>query len=301
MVAFAKALKTLILLGIIGVSALFTYKNVQVNSGVVFAATQETECGAVGNSCVVNGRQYNLLVPEGEGPFPVLLFFHGSHGTGGKIISMDHVVSPALERGYAVIAPTALEIEYSDSAPGTGWLWQGKAGTRDDFRFVRNVVSDAETRFPIDTSRILTAGHSNGATFVWYLSCSAKDLRLRAFAPINGTLHKGIYAPCDQLRPRYSLMHSHGKSDTHMPVTGRPDNPAAHSKLGAMDSVERLTEAAKCQDVETTIVGRIETTQWSRCLTRDQLGVALFNGGHVIPKGWTDFILDWFEALPSQQ
>lgn len=64
-----------------------------------------------------------------------------------------------------------------------------------------------------------------------------------------------------------------------------------------MDSIVRLTDAAKCQDSETTTIGRFETTQWSRCLTRDQFGVALYDGGHAVPAGWTDFILDWFEGL----
>lgn len=300
--ALVNTLKNLFLLAVVGVCVLIVLKTIK--GGTIATPdptptilTQVTECGAADDPCVINGRHYNLLLPEGKGPFPVFLFFHGSYSNGNKIVAQNLIVGPALARGYAVIAPTALEIEYSESRPGTGWITDGREGPRDDYRFTRNVIADAEKRFPIDTSRILTVGHSNGATFVWYFACAATDFRQRAFATIGGTMFKYVYAPCDNLRPRFSLMHTHGTSDRIMPYMGRTGSLAGNGKLGAVASVELLINAAKCQDSEDITIGKFEITQWSRCLTQDQFGVALYDGGHNVPKGWTDFVLDWYEGL----
>lgn len=81
-----------------------------------------------------------------------------------------------------------------------------------------------------------------------------------------------------------------------MPYTGRPDTPDYDSKLSALASMERLTDAARCQNSATTTVGIFETTEWSRCLTQNHFGLALYDGGHGVPQGYTDFILDWFEG-----
>lgn len=300
--AILNTLKNLFLLAVIGISVLVVLKAIQdgsSNTAIPTTATQPTECGAAGDPCVINGRHYNVLLPEGEGPFPVFLFFHGSGGTGDGSVKNTTLIGPALARGYAVIAPTALKIEYGNGAVNTGWIVNGHEGARDDYRFTRNVITDAATRFPIDTTRILTGGHSMGATFIWYMSCAATDFRLSAFAPIGGTLFKGNFAPCDDMRPRYSLMHTHGTSDPIMPHNGRASAIKNNDKLGAMASMERLTGAAKCQDSAAATIGIFETTQWSRCLTQDKFGLALYDGGHAVPRGWTDFILDWFEGLPS--
>ena len=37
--------------------------------------------------------------------------------------------------------------------------------------------------------------------------------------------------------------------------------------------------------------------KWERCLPGSALEFALFPGGHVIPEGWAEMALDWFEGL----
>lgn len=235
--ALLNTLKNLFLLAVVGVSVLLVLANIKdgtiaTTARISTAPTQTIECGAAGDPCVLNGRHYNVLLPEGEGRFPVFLFFHGSASTGDRSVTNSLLVGPALARGYAVIAPTALNVEYGNGTVDTGWVINGRQGSRDDYRFTRNVITDAETRFPIDTSRILTAGHSMGATYIWYMSCAAIDFRLSAFAPIGGTLYKGNFAPCDDMRPRYNLMHTHGTSDLVMPHNGRSNAIRIVENLG---------------------------------------------------------------------
>jgi polyhydroxybutyrate depolymerase len=36
---------------------------------------------------------------------------------------------------------------------------------------------------------------------------------------------------------------------------------------------------------------------WQRCTDDTALELALFPGGHGVPKGWAEMALDWFEGL----
>jgi polyhydroxybutyrate depolymerase len=38
---------------------------------------------------------------------------------------------------------------------------------------------------------------------------------------------------------------------------------------------------------------------WDRCAPGTALELALFDGGHSVPPGWTEAALDWFEGLPG--
>ncbi len=98
---------------------------------------------------MVSGRQNNVLIPWGERPFPAVIFLHGSRGTGQRAIQSAFLVKPILECGYAIVAPTALEIEYQNG-PGTGLIWNDAYYGRDNFEFNANVLEDVLARSPID-------------------------------------------------------------------------------------------------------------------------------------------------------
>lgn len=140
-------------------------------------AAEGLECGYVDDPCVIGDRTYNVLVPNGDGPFPTLVFFHGSRSSGNHIASLRNLMDPFLARGYAVIAPTALDVDYANGIDGSGWIWEGERNGRDDCKYVRDVVDDAQQRFPLDAERLVLSGHSNGAFFVWYMACADIDPR----------------------------------------------------------------------------------------------------------------------------
>lgn len=83
---------------------------------------------------------------------------------GQRAIQSAFLVSPILERRYAIVAPIALEIEYQNG-PGTGWVWNDAYYGRDDFEFIANVLEDVLARFLVDPAQIVTTGHSRGGSF----------------------------------------------------------------------------------------------------------------------------------------
>ena len=255
---------------------------------------QSHDCGGVGAPCELAGRTYSALIPKGEGPFPAVLFFHGSRGTGQHTIQLPDLVRPFLERGYAVVAPTALDINYVNG-PGTGWVWNAARDGRDDFGFARDVVQDATQRFPLDPDRILVAGHSRGGSFAWYLACSEVDPRLTSFAPINGTPVRTRLGPCLTSGLNFDMLYAHGYADTVIPFAGSGQTPGWPGYLGAMEIVEGLALGQKCETSRMTEMEMYDQRNWNGCSNDARVSLIGFRGGHAIPIGWPDLILDWFE------
>lgn len=263
-----------------------------------FAADAQV-CGTASQACVVGKRTYSALMPKGDGPFPVVLFFHGSGQSGAGTISNGFLADPLLKRGYALIAPDALEITYSGGRTDTGWIWEGRRGMRDDYRFVQSVLTHAGKTLPIDPDRILIAGVSNGATFAWYLACANRFPKFRFFAPIAGTPVRNRPLKCRTVRPRFSLMHMHGTADTVVPSTGTQASDTWPGWLGAGEAVAGMAERASCFKSRTDQDGSAEVTTWTRCRAGNSLRLVLVPDGHYIPVDWGDRALDWFEELSA--
>ena len=102
------------------------------------------------------------------------------------------------------------------------------------------------------------------------------------------------------------MLHTHGWTDGTVPLEGRVlrgDNsrdPEALIQGDIFHALRIWRETNRCHQLK---ADRFETTgvfmrrAWDRCAPNSALEFALFPGGHVIPKGWADMALDWFEAL----
>ena len=257
---------------------------------------QPTECGDVGDPCAVGDRSYNILLPHGDGPFPAVLFFHGSRRSGAHTILNAELAKPVLERGYVLIAPTALEINYYNG-PGTGWVWRAGQSDRDDYAFASAVVEDAISRFPIDPDKILVAGASRGGSFAWYLACADINEHLRAFAPVMGTPVRGRPGPCETSQFDFDMFHTHGFQDAVIPFAGNGPFENWPGYLGAVEVVDSMAHLAGCDDLDISEQPSQVLRRWTGCSTGARVSVLGFVGGHVIPIGWAEVAIDWFEGL----
>ncbi len=259
------------------------------------AKHQKLECGAHGNPCEVGGRHYNIATPVGDGPFPVVLFFHGSKQSGDKMMSRTSLVDRFIRRGYAFVAPTALNVRYA-SGPGTGWLNNnsGKREGRNDFDFVQDVLDDIAERLDIDEQRVMVAGQSNGAIFSWYLACGDVDARLRHFAAHGGTPGVKYFSLCEDSRLAFSFLHAHGLADHVVPARGgfRKNNDWEYHSPEKLVSV--LADKANCRFERQYNVGPYQKTTYKTCGSEHEYSVAFYEGGHGIPRHWPDFVLDWY-------
>lgn len=130
-------------------------------------------------------RGYTLATPReltAGKRYPLVLAFHGDGGDGAW-----------LQRGWGYEAATEGEaiVVYPDSLAG-GWSLEYRATSTTgaslpnrDVTFVADLIAELGKTLPVDTSRTLAAGWSNGAFFAHVLACRRPDL-VRAVAANAG-------------------------------------------------------------------------------------------------------------------
>lgn len=260
---------------------------------VVACGPALADCGPVAGPCTVPLGEYHITLPEGEGPFPTLVYLHGAGGRGeGMVNSMGRAVA----RGYAVIGPQGAQ--RPGSRFGSGWSFHPeREAFRDEPAFLREVIADAEARFGIDPDRLLLAGFSIGGSMTSYIGCSEPDLA-RAYAPVAG----GFWRPhpaLDACAAPVDVLHTHGWTDGTVPIEGRVLGGGTTRQGDVFQALEIWRETNGCA---LSAPDRITTEDpfWMRIWTScggGSLTFAMHPGGHSMPRDWPDLALDWFEAL----
>lgn len=168
-------------------------------------------CPAEGG-CPIEGGSYRIILPQvpaGQRS-SAILYFHGYQGSAEETIADQGLVGVAQRLGVALIAADGM---------GRTWSYPGSPGhNRDEFAYVGRVLDDVARRFPVDPSRIMASGFSQGGSMVWYLACRM-PARFAGFAPIAGAFWEPLPRGC--AGPRPNLIHVHGRSDTTVPLAGR--------------------------------------------------------------------------------
>lgn len=248
--------------------------------------------------CAVEGGIYRAMVPQGQGPFPAMVYLYGSGGHSSTIANHPVFAASIVERGYALIVPAARNMQYRPGTVMTGWnLRHEPEGSRDDARFIERVIDDASRRFRLDRQRILLAGQSRGGFLVWEISCHEPGIAA------GYAVHAGGYLgpmPRTCARP-VRMLHSHGLEDDVVPYSGEPlvsgGVPMARIET-SMASMARTNDCAGGPADADTMLGLVRT-QWKGCLTDSSLDLLLHDGGHTMPVEWFRAVVDWFEETPE--
>lgn len=145
---------------------------------------------------------YTAHVPEGDGPFPTVIALHGWGANAHDLLSL----APMLHGGRALVlcpqGPVALPI--GGGMYGYGWfpLVPGMPPDVEAFQrgadALRAFVDQSLERYPIDRSKIVVAGFSQGGVMAYELALREPE----RFAGVAG-LSTWVPEPlADQLPPR---------------------------------------------------------------------------------------------------
>lgn len=249
-------------------------------------------CGIAG-ACTIPGGAYFAAVPEGPRKGAVL-FIHGWGGNAKAEIANLSIVGPLLARGYVVVAPVGLPFSAAD--PTTNWNAEEDPAFRDDVAFLDAVTDDAAVRFDFPRDHVLASGFSLGGMMVWRLACDA-PLDYTAFAPVAGTFWEPLPATC---AAPVRLLHVHGWTDKMVPLEGRPiaGTPMIQGDVFAALALVRRSSGCT-SDAIYEEVGGMDVRRWINCASGAGIGIAIHPGGHKVPGGWADFVLDWFDGVVS--
>lgn len=244
---------------------------------------------------------YHVALPDGSGPeagHPAVLFLHGAGGTGRGVLGMTGTVNALTERGYAVLAPDGLP--WREDRRGGIWSFlpeDQRPRRREEALFFRQVVEDAASSHGVNPDRVILAGFSAGGFMVNYLACETPDA-FAAYAPVSGGFWQPHPAQC---AGPVRLLHTHGWRDSTVPLEGRPLGGGRYLQGDIFAGLALWRDTLECASPAPDgygETGMFLRRRW-RCGDGAALELALFPGGHGVPAGWADMMLDWFEALDS--
>jgi polyhydroxybutyrate depolymerase len=219
------------------------------------------------------------------------VFFHGWGQSAADIMRDEAIARVTSELGVLLIAPEG--VEHSWSFPGS------PERHRDEFAFVKAVLDDAETRFPIDRRRLWASGFSQGASMVWYVACFMGE-RFAAFAPVAGDFWRP--EPTDCPSGPASIRDIHGLADKTFPIEGRLVREGHHQgNLWEGWALWRRIDGCMSPP------GRVDTGEdltcqiWAAesCLSGQELVLCLHSGGHVFKAEWLEDAYRWVIGLKS--
>ncbi|KNG92782.1 alpha/beta hydrolase family esterase [Pseudaestuariivita atlantica] len=265
---------------------------------VLAPAAWAQTCGGVDAPCEIAEGSYHIVLPEGEGPYPVMMFLHGFRGQAASLVRNGGTSRRATERGWAYIAPQGLT---RPNGQGTSWSFHPNwPPQRDETAFFDAVLADAAERFGVDPDRAVLAGFSIGGSMVTYAACARPD-QFMAYAPVSGSFWRPH--PVDCAGP-VRLLHTHGWRDGTVPLEGRylgERNGMAFHQGDAFYAMDLFRTENGCRQTRPSAFEVGETfwrRRWEDCAPGSALEFALFAGGHGVPPGWADMVLDWAESLP---
>jgi len=121
--------------------------------------------GAVEDRTIGAGLRIRLYRPQGKGPFPVLLFFHGGGWVVGDLESHDHVCRSLARRAGALV----VNVDYR-LAPETPF-----PGPLDDCETALRWAASHAAEFGGRADRIAVGGDSAGANLAAGLALRVRD------------------------------------------------------------------------------------------------------------------------------
>ena len=250
-------------------------------------------CNGDPQPCTLANGSYHIVLPNESGaPAPAVVFIHGYGSSGEGSLRNTGMVSTFLARGYAVIAPDG---QPREGRPGRSWDFHpARPARRDEAAFIQAVADDAAARFGLDRSIMLLAGFSIGGSMTSYLACAAPDA-FRAYAPVAGSFWRPHPEAC---AGPVDLLHTHGWKDSVVPLEGRVINANfVQGDVFEAMQIWRNANGCRLQPEHFETKGTFRIRSWTNCISGARLDFTLHPGGHSVPPGWSDYTLDWFEAL----
>ncbi|MCK0120519.1 prolyl oligopeptidase family serine peptidase [Loktanella sp. F6476L] len=259
-------------------------------------STAQAGCGPDPDPCDVPLGTYHIALPDtANGPIPALMFLHGAGGSGTGSTRSGGMADNLNSRGYAVIGPNGLQRENTRFGPG--WSFHpDRLQQRNEMAFLLQVAEDAASRFGVDRDAIILGGFSIGGSMTSYIACD-DPTAFAAYAPVGGSFWRPH--PVDCAGP-VQLLHTHGWKDKTVPLEGRPLGNGTILQGDVWHAMglwraENGCDGLRADTFDTS--GDFWVRTWEECDAGTALEFVLHPGGHGIPRGWSTYMLDWFEAL----
>ena len=233
--------------------------------------------------CEIDGGSYYLNLPEGDGPHPVLIWYHGANATGASIHRSGGLQRDFLDQGYALLAPNG---QTRAGRNPERFFFPGRDGSpRDDVDFTFAALADASTRANLDTSKLYAGGFSAGGSMAWLLACEA-GARLSGMVSVAGALRRPNTTDCSGLE-NLPIMQVHGFADGQVPLEGRAIRDWHQGSVWEALGRARAVNGCRSNPDRIEIEEKFRSRVWDASCSGAAVRIDLHDGGHGLPQGWT--------------
>ncbi len=144
---------------------------------------------------------------------PMIIVFHGLTGTAQYAAkdSVYHWITKSNKEGFIAVFPNGM----SSSWNAGNCCGYASSNNIDDVGFIRDVISDMESKFNINSNRIYATGMSNGGMFSHRLACDLAD-ELAGIASVAGSDSTKVCYPANPIQ----ILHIHAINDNVVSYNG---------------------------------------------------------------------------------
>lgn len=193
--------------------------------------------GAIGGNRPVTVKTPVQMDPQSGKKYPLLVLLHGFSSDGesqDRYLGLSRI---ALDRGYIFAAPNG-----TPSAGNVGRFWNASESCCNftnnpvnDIAYLRDLIRQIISRYPVDPGRVYLFGHSNGAFMAHRLACEEAP-RITAIAALAGALRPRL----EDCKPKVpvGVLTIHGTNDLTVRYEGGqvfptvPAHPSALATIG---------------------------------------------------------------------
>lgn len=169
----------------------------------------------------VRPRDYaELRLPEGKGPFPLAVIWHGGCWKQGVA---DTAYMAALATRWQEQGVATLNVDYREVGDGGGW-----PGSFEDWQAVATLIDEVAKNYRIDRQRVTLVGHSAGALpALWLAGERGPDSPVGAQPPVRARAAIVLDGPGDVRAEREAFDALCQFSSVDPFMGGTPDEAAA--------------------------------------------------------------------------
>lgn len=227
----------------------------------------------------VDGGGYNVDLPEGQGPFPTLIWFHGHNGDADHLRDKPSELASLVEAGWMVLVP---------QGQGDSWSIHELRDGGQTLDYAEAVLADAEERY--GSSRVMASGYSIGASVAYELACQRDSVE--AVAGFHGTFWDPMPSECSG-GPK-AMRHEHGRADDTWPMEGR--SFLGMSQGDVLEGVEVWRGLNGCGELEESWEeGGSTCSRWA--CEEEPVTYCEHEGVHRMESGFAQRFVDWAAGL----
>lgn len=177
-----------------------------------------------------------LRLPQGEGPFPLAVIFHGGCWKTG--IASQAYMAPLATRWQEQGIAT-LNVDYREVGDGGGW-----PGSFEDWAAAAKLIEQVAADYPVDRGRVTLVGHSAGALPAqWLASAQGPDGPLGAREPLLARAAIVLDGPADvgAERVAFDALCQFSAVDPFMGA-GPEEEPARYAAIAPAEAAPQLAQ-----------------------------------------------------------